>query len=106
MWAGHASSEPPVKWGWGLARPAGVGGGEEGPRWPLPAPHPSLLPPPRISVGSMPGPASGLSAPALTWLALTQTPLSSRSSHKHLLDDPELIHVCFVSIPQTSKLRL
>lgn len=48
-----------------------------------------------------PGPASGHSAPH-TRFASAQTPLTGRTSHKHLLDDPELIP-CMPCVHSTDK---
>ncbi|KAI4541265.1 hypothetical protein MG293_008407 [Ovis ammon polii] len=48
-----------------------------------------------------PGPASGHSAPHPRF-ASAQTPLTGRTSHKHLLDDPELIP-CMPCVHSTDK---
>ena len=48
-----------------------------------------------------PGPASGLSAPS-TRFAIAQMPLSGRTSHRHLLDEPELIP-CMLCVHSTDK---
>ena len=106
MWAGHCLLRAPCEVGLGSGQACGGWGWGRGASLASASPSPFSPASSQDQVGSMPGPASGLSAPALTWFALTQTPLSSRSSHRRLLDDPEFIHVCFVPIPQTSKLRL